>query len=130
VADHVGSVLTCIAWGTIEQAGSPEGCPVVIESEADHRRYPQGPAPAAYPAVCPCDCSDCGRAWWADGRPVVREGRVIRSIGHRLCAWLACLALGHLRRPGSTDCLACGRKMNTARGALLEEVGDDPVVGS
>jgi hypothetical protein len=55
---------------------------------------------------------------------------VIRSIGHRLCAWLACLALGHLRRPGSTDCLACGRKMNTARGALLEEVGDDPVVGS
>jgi hypothetical protein len=73
--------LTCIAWGSLELAGNHEGCPVVFESATDRRQYPQGPAPSSFPAVCPCDCSDCGRAWWADGRPIVCDGRVVRERG-------------------------------------------------
>jgi hypothetical protein len=73
--------LVCIAWGSLAFAGSHEGCPVLFESAADKTRYPaqDAPDPPSYPAVCPCDCADCNRAWWADGRPIVRGGKIVRN---------------------------------------------------
>jgi hypothetical protein len=71
-------VVTCIAWGSLDEAGHHQGCPVVFESEVDRKSYPQSQAPASYPVVCPCECRDCQRAWWGQGRPIVRDGRVVR----------------------------------------------------
>lgn len=73
------SVLTCIAWGSIEESGHHEGCPVVFASEDDRRQFPTSPAPGTYPVVCPCECRDCRRAWWGEGRPIVRDGKVVRE---------------------------------------------------
>lgn len=29
-------------------------------------------------AVCKCECTTCKRAWEADGRPLLRDGKVVR----------------------------------------------------
>lgn len=83
VRSREASPSACIAWGTLEEAGHHEGCPAVFESESDRARFPGGPDPASYPVACPCECRDCRRAWWAAGRPVVCEGRVVRSSSWR-----------------------------------------------
>ena len=31
------------------------------------------------PRVCPCECQTCKRAWWRDGRPIVRDGKIVRE---------------------------------------------------
>jgi hypothetical protein len=30
------------------------------------------------PVVCPCDCIDCLRLWHWAGRPIVRDGKIIK----------------------------------------------------
>ena len=30
--------------------------------------------------VCACECHVCKRAWWAQGRPLIREGSIIREV--------------------------------------------------
>ncbi len=49
--------------------GAHERCPVVIVGTMD----------GSGPVVCKCDCIDCKRLWWGNGRPIVRDGRVVRE---------------------------------------------------
>lgn len=37
------------------------------------------------PRVCSCDCIDCKRAWFADGEPIVRDGKIVRRGGGGPC---------------------------------------------
>lgn len=30
-------------------------------------------------SVCKCECTTCKRAWWADGRPKLVNGKVVRA---------------------------------------------------
>ena len=54
----------CPSWG------------VLLPSERKHRDCPV--IVAAVPLlVCPCECKACRRAWWAAGRPIVRDGAVV-----------------------------------------------------
>jgi len=66
--------LICIAWGELPH---PD-CPVIVRSVdqvAPHVLEQLG----ELPAVCPCECKTCKRAWWADGRPRIVGGRVERG---------------------------------------------------
>jgi hypothetical protein len=56
---------TCVAFG--ELGGDHTGCPVVVTSGS------------RIPTVCMCDCKDCKRKWFSDGRPVVRQGKIVRA---------------------------------------------------
>jgi len=58
---------TCITHGPI-QAGElvHSSCNVVV-SRRDG------------PKVCTCECRACKRAWWAQGRPILRDGKIVRS---------------------------------------------------
>lgn len=58
---------TCLD-GTVTNFVVPHlRCPtIVIESDGS-------------PRVCLCECKTCKRAWFADGRPVVRNGKVVRE---------------------------------------------------
>lgn len=60
---------TCIAFGLNTPGSNHMQCPVVVTS---------GGVPNI-PTVCMCDCKDCKRAWFSDGRPIVREGKIIRT---------------------------------------------------
>jgi hypothetical protein len=71
--------LTCIAWGDLRddkiQRGSHLDCPVVVTS-------PQAcavPVTVPLPAVCLCGCRTCKDAWFADGKPICKEGRIVRE---------------------------------------------------
>lgn len=57
---------TCVAWGrlpTVDIVVGHESCPVL------------GADPLS---VCPCECTTCKRAWWAAGRPIIRDGAIVR----------------------------------------------------
>jgi len=66
----------CIAWGPIR----PErhihlDCPVVLHSAESSAIALEGP----FPRICPCDCRTCKRAWWAQGRPILRNGKIVTT---------------------------------------------------
>ena len=69
--------FVCIAWGSLEDAGHHEGCPVLFRSASEAERFPQHPLIERYPVVCPCDCVDCRRVWWRMGRPILRDGKIV-----------------------------------------------------
>ena len=81
---HVaGADLHCISWGPLGKPGAPDSlvhmdCAVIVADEEQARRQAVR-VPGPYPKVCPCDCQTCKRAWWADGRPMVRDCVVVRS---------------------------------------------------
>ncbi len=56
-------VDTCITYGA--RRGSHRDC-VVIDL-------------TAAPVVCMCDCIDCKRLWFSAGRPIVRDGKIVRT---------------------------------------------------
>jgi len=75
----------CIAW---MHEPPPEAllddcpsCRVVTHAPANPRGGTDFHAPSGLPRVCPCECQTCKRAWWADGRPIVRDGEIVRQPG-------------------------------------------------
>jgi hypothetical protein len=61
--------LTCILWGELAGLGLliHPTCPVIESGD-----------PPRPPRVCSCECQTCKRAWWAQGRPIVRDGQIVR----------------------------------------------------
>lgn len=57
LAKRVTNPDTCIG-------GDHDNCPVTV---------------SALPVVCLCDCTSCKRAWFADGRPIIRNGEIVRE---------------------------------------------------
>ncbi len=61
-----------------------EACITYGKSDAPHFRCEVTVEPISnitgrLPRVCGCDCRECKRAWWSDGRPVVRDGKIVRE---------------------------------------------------
>lgn len=52
---------TCITGAVTDYVTPHASCPVVVGDK-----------------VCMCDCRTCKRAWFADGQPCVRDGKIIR----------------------------------------------------
>jgi hypothetical protein len=73
--------LRCHTWGPLDQAGHHQGCQVVMMEPCESDRFPMGSRPGSYPAVCPCECRDCVRAWWEAERPIVRDGKILLAGG-------------------------------------------------
>ena len=71
-----GPLDTCIAWGPL-RPGELEhlDCPVILYDAS----AAAVPVTVSLPACCPCECTTCKRAWWKDGRPRVRNGKVERG---------------------------------------------------
>lgn len=73
--------LTCIAWGDLRQdkAGrlSHHDCPVVVTSPTSCAV----PVTVPLPAICGCGCRVCKDAWFAEGKPISKDGRIIRDDG-------------------------------------------------
>lgn len=69
MASHVAH-LTCLFWGA--QLPHPS-CDVVAVCGCQ-----DVPDDVELPAVCPCECSTCKRAWWSMGRPRIVDGQIVR----------------------------------------------------
>lgn len=74
----------CITWG-----GPPRNpqlvhgdCFVVATKESIKDNRPALPIKGPLPQVCPCECQTCKRAWWAYGRPIIRDGKIVRETEH------------------------------------------------
>lgn len=69
--------LVCAAWGPL----APDrlvhlDCPVVVREP--HQACKGAPARSGpLPMVCGCECHTCKREWWAQGRPVQRDGAIV-----------------------------------------------------
>jgi hypothetical protein len=65
--------LTCLFWGRLEhgQYNHPD-CGVVMMNAGEARV----PVTVPLPAICPCECSVCKRAWWKAHRPRIEDGNV------------------------------------------------------
>lgn len=74
----MGENLVCAVWGPLHDRGEHHECPVVVNHA--HEGVAGSPARTeALPMVCACECHTCKRAWWAQGRPVVRDGTIFRT---------------------------------------------------
>lgn len=67
-------ISSCVCW---PDDCDHDGCAVILRDAADADRYPSGARPSQFPAVCPCDCRECRRAWWDARRPIVRNGKIV-----------------------------------------------------
>lgn len=69
--------LVCAAWGPLAPGRFVHmDCPVVIREA--HEACKGAPAcTARLPMVCECECQTCKRAWWAEGRPVLRGDTIV-----------------------------------------------------
>ena len=71
--------LTCIAWGDLRQDKvgrlSHDDCPVIVTSSTSCAV----PVTVPLPAVCGCGCHACKDAWFAEGRPISRDGKIVRE---------------------------------------------------
>jgi hypothetical protein len=66
--------LVCIAWGALwVHELEHVDCPVILENAAESAVAVK----VDLPALCPCECRTCKRAWWAKGRPLVRDGKIV-----------------------------------------------------
>jgi len=66
--------LVCIAWGALQGYEREHfDCPVILESAVSAAV----PVTVELPALCPCECRTCKRSWWAMGRPLVRDGKIV-----------------------------------------------------
>jgi hypothetical protein len=78
--------LFCIGWGNLRPSDGHAhmDCPVVILTKDDAWESAIAVELLAsgrtFPMVCPCDCRVCKEAWWKAGRPIVRDGSIIRSF--------------------------------------------------
>jgi hypothetical protein len=72
----------CIGWGRliVRDGGSHSDCPVVLTKDMVYESAIAAELLASgrvFPMVCPCDCKTCKRAWWAKGRPIIRDGKIV-----------------------------------------------------
>ena len=71
------SHLVCAVWGPLRHGRVVHmDCPVIV------REPLEGIAGSAartgpLPMVCGCECQTCKRAWWARGRPVLKDGAIV-----------------------------------------------------
>lgn len=67
----------CAVWGPLHVDRNVHmDCPVVVH--AAHEGCIGSPARTEpLPMVCACECATCKRAWWAQGRPVIRGGVIV-----------------------------------------------------
>ncbi len=57
-------------------------CPAVVRAETEGcLGSPARCCPL--PMVCTCECHTCKRAWWAAGRPLIRDGQIVYDTGVR-----------------------------------------------
>lgn len=72
---------TCACWGPLSSGEHQHmNCDVIVT--ADHPGAASNSAPGRkgpWPVVCGCECGVCKRAWWAKGRPIVREGVIVEE---------------------------------------------------
>lgn len=73
----VDSDTICSTWGDNQEHMD---CEVVVTADTARRCVLGSPGQVGpWPVVCPCECRACKRAWWRAGRPVVRDGAVVRA---------------------------------------------------
>ena len=80
-----GSALFCIGWGNLllRDGSTHTDCPVVLTRETVFESAIAAELLASgreFPMVCPCECKVCKRAWWDARRPIVRDGKIVRSF--------------------------------------------------
>jgi hypothetical protein len=78
------SDLFCIGWGNLRhEECEHKDCPVVLTKETVNE---SAIAPSIlalgrrFPLVCPCECRVCRRAWWAAGRPILKNGKIVTTL--------------------------------------------------
>ena len=76
--------LYCIGWGHLQlgEGSIHADCPVVLTKERVGESAVASELLAsgkAFPMVCPCECSNCGKAWWAAGRPILKDGKIVTA---------------------------------------------------
>lgn len=67
----------CACWGPlIEGEIEHADCDVIVQHPGQCvSELRAGP----FPRVCGCECTTCKRAWWRAGRPILREGAIVRE---------------------------------------------------
>jgi hypothetical protein len=66
--------LVCLFWGALGRGELEHvDCDVIAVCVC------QGVDATQLPAVCPCECTTCKRAWWSMGRPRIVDGKVVRG---------------------------------------------------
>lgn len=78
------SDLYCIGWGNLlpEDGGTHMNCPVVLTKDSVHESAIASEllsSGQSFPMVCSCDCKICKRAWWEEGRPIIRMGKIVTT---------------------------------------------------
>ncbi len=81
VKTDLGNGLFCVAWGQLTNRGHMD-CPVVVTYPGQVISELRDRLKDKMPVICDCDCTTCDRAWWAKGRPTLREdGKVVDENG-------------------------------------------------
>jgi len=67
----------CAAWGPLAPGRAEHmDCPVVVRES--HEACTGSPGRSGpLPMICECECQTCKRAWWAESRPVLRDGAIV-----------------------------------------------------
>lgn len=74
----------CIGWGKIRpgEGNAHMDCPVVLTEDTVYQSAISAELltnAKQFPMVCPCECQTCKRAWWAKGRPILKDGKIVTS---------------------------------------------------
>lgn len=80
-------VATLLLQSMAQGATAPQKLAMATDTTTclfiDHSRcrvvVGEAPSSNLMTLVCMCDCKDCRRAWFADGQPIVREGKIVRK---------------------------------------------------
>ena len=81
------TTTNCLFWGALgpHHLAHPD-CDVVYDGTDPGSILTSGGKPiyvveGPFPRVCPCECLACKRAWFANGQPIVRDGKIVRRTG-------------------------------------------------
>lgn len=78
--------LICVFWGPLfDRELHHHSCGVVLRNLDEVATY-KGKRlfdPPRIPMVCSCECQTCKRAWWDQGRPIIREDGTLRRVWDR-----------------------------------------------
>lgn len=65
--------------GDVQIVTDENMCLIYGVSDAPHYLCEVTGMIAGTPTVCMCECIECKRAWFSDGRPLVRNGQIVRT---------------------------------------------------
>ena len=72
--------LTCAVWGPLDEGRLVHmDCPVVV-TQAHEGVTGSRARTEELPIVCDCECSTCKRAWWNAGRPILKDGQILKRF--------------------------------------------------